>query len=208
MTSRWFDGPAGRLDARLHGPPKGRPVLLLHPHPKHGGTKGTRLVYLLCKALADEGFHAIRFDFRGAGRSEGNYDSGPGETADAVAMWDALHGETGQAPIVIGFSFGGGVAVRLAAQRPVPALVLVATPVAVRDSDLKPLTEASGIDCPSHVVIGTSDALVHHTEGEELRAALGGRITLLEGADHFLTPTHQDRAVSAVLAALRQMLDP
>ena len=66
---RYFDGPAGRLDARVHG--SGRRVLVLHPHPKHGGTKGTRLVYKLCRALADAGFMAVRFDFRGAGGSEG-----------------------------------------------------------------------------------------------------------------------------------------
>ncbi len=177
-------------------------MLVLHPHPLHGGTKGTRLVYQICKTLADKGWLAVRFDFRGAGDSQGAYDGGPGETADALAMWDVLRDETGQDPAVIGFSFGGGVAVRVATKRPAPALVLIATPIAVRDSDLRPLQEAAQVQCPSHVVIGTADELVHPQDGADLRAALGGRITVLEGADHFLTPTHHDRAVRAVVQAL------
>ncbi len=180
-------------------------MLVLHPHPLHGGTKGTRLVYCICEALADAGYRAVRFDFRGAGRSEGTYDGGPGETEDALAVWDLLHEETGRTPAVIGFSFGGGVAVRVATRRDVPALLLIATPIAVRDSDLKPLQEAADVHCTSHVVIGTADELVHPQDGADLRAVLGGRITVLEGADHFLTPTHHDRAVRAVVQAMQRM---
>lgn len=204
MTLRWIDGPAGRLSLRQHG--EGAPVLVLHPHPMHGGTKGTRLVYAICKALADAGFQATRFDFRGVGDSEGTYDGGPGETDDALAVWDHLREATGESPAVVGFSFGGGVAVRVATRRPVPALVLVATPAKVRDSDLEPAHEATEVSCPSHVVIGTDDELVAPADAEAVRAALGGRITVLEGADHFLTPSHHDRAVRAVVAALQGLL--
>lgn len=200
---RSIDGPAGRLDSRWHG--SGTPVLVLHPHPKHGGTMGTRLVYRICDDLSDAGYLAVRFDFRGAGRSDGAYDGGDGETDDALAMWDALAREHGPAAVV-GFSFGGGVAVRVAAQREVPALVLVSTPAAVRDSELRPLEEAARVRCPSHVIVGTDDELVDPRDADAVRAVLGARITFLQGADHFLTPEHHDRAVHAVSSALERLL--
>lgn len=205
--SRWFDGPAGRLDARLHGPEGGLPVLLLHPHPLHGGTMGTRFVYRLAEALAEEGYRAVRFDFRGAGRSGGSYDRGVGETEDALAVWDALLAETGRPPAVIGFSFGSGVAVRLAGRRDVPAVVLVAPPARVRDSELDLLADAAAVRCCAHVVIGTEDRQVDPREADRVRAALpDARITVLQGADHFLTPMHHDRGVAAAVGALRALL--
>lgn len=206
-ATRWFDGPAGRLDGRLHGPPAGRPVLLLHPHPRYGGTMGTRFVYRLAQALADEGYRAVRFDFRGAGRSDGSYDRGVGETQDALAVWDAVRDETDQAPAVVGFSFGAGVAVRLAGRRDVPAVVLVAPPARVRDSELDLVADAASVRCCAHVVIGTEDRQVDPRDADRVRAALpDARITVLQGADHFLTPTHHDRGVAATVSALRALL--
>lgn len=203
MKSRWIAGTAGRIDSRWHG--EGPPILICHPHPKYGGTMGTRLVYLLSTTLAAAGHMAVRFDFRGAGRSEGQYDGGPGETEDALAVWDAIKAETGQDALVIGFSFGGCIALRVAGQRAVPGLVLIATPTEIRDSTMRPLEDAARVRCPSHVIIGTADELVDQAEAEAIRAVLGGRIAFLQGADHFLTPEHHDRAVRAVVAAVANL---
>lgn len=204
---RFFAGPAGRLDARLHGPLDGAPVVLLHPHPLHGGTMGTLFVYRLAEALAAQGFLAVRFDFRGVGRSDGAYNRGVGESEDALAVWDAMHKETGQAPLVVGFSFGSGVAVRVAGRRDVPAAVLVAPPARVRDSELDLVADAAAVRCCVHVVIGTEDQQVDPLDAERVRAALpDARITVLQGADHFLTPTHHERGVAATVQALRALL--
>lgn len=201
----FLDGPAGRLSIRHHGA-DGRPVLVLHPHPKYGGTKGTRLIYRLCQALADEGFHATRFDFRGAGDSEGAFDGGRGETEDALFVWDHLADQHGQPPIVIGFSFGGGVAVRVASKRPVPALVCIAPPPHVRDSDLDPVREGGLVEAPAFVVVGSEDELVAPEDAGAVADALGARFEELDGADHFLTPDHHDRCIQAVLAGLQGLL--
>lgn len=199
----WFDGPAGRLDARLHGPEDGRPLVLLHPHPAFGGTMGTRLVHRLAQALGDDGWRAVRFDFRGAGRSEGAFDEGRGETDDALAVWDALHEKSGKPPVLVGFSFGAGVAIRVAGRRDVPGTVLVAPPREVRASGLRPVEDAKDVRCCAHVVIGSDDELVPVADADAVRAALpDARITVLQGADHFLTPEHHDRAVAAVRQAL------
>lgn len=202
----FLDGPVGRLSIRHHGPEDGPPVLVLHPHPKYGGTKGTRLIYRLCQALADEGFRATRFDFRGAGDSEGAFDGGRGETEDALFVWDHLKAERGRDPIVIGFSFGAGVAVRVAGKRPAPALICIAPPAHVRDSDLDPVREGGLVSCPAHVVVGSEDELVAPADAHAVAQALGAPCTELPGADHFLTPTHHDRCVDTVMAALQGLL--
>src|SRR5687768_10097559 len=100
VLSRFIDGPVGRIDTRTHGPPGGAPVLLLHPHPLLGGTMGSRLVYDLAEGLAEAGHRVTRFDFRGVGRSAGEYGEGIGETADTVAVLDFLAAESGRPPIL------------------------------------------------------------------------------------------------------------
>src|SRR5262245_24525826 len=134
IASRFFEGPAGRLDARMSGPTEGPPVLLLHPHPLFGGTMGSRLVYDLATGLAAVGWRPARFDFRGVGRSQGRFGHGDGEAEDALAVFEAILRETGKVPAVVGYSFGGGVACRIATRVQPRRLVLVGAPLAVSDS--------------------------------------------------------------------------
>lgn len=200
---RVFKGPAGDLEARLHGPRGGHPVLLLHPHPRFGGTMGSRLVYDLAVALGQRGYWAVRFDFRGAGRSQGAYGEGEGEVEDARTVFDALAQEHGSAPFVVGFSFGGGVATRLATQRRPAGLVLVATPVRLTESRLVPLQDAPKVRTGAHVVVGSRDGFVPVEDAQRMVEALPeADLTVLEGAGHFLEPSHNARAVAAVEAAL------
>lgn len=204
-TSRFIDGPAGRIDSRWHGPKDGRPVLLLHPHPKHGGSMGTRMIYDLAKALAKDGRRVVRFDYRHVGRSAGDYDRGIGETEDALTMYDELKRRTGKEPTVVGFSFGGAIAVRVAARRDPRRLVCIATPAQVRDTDLDVTNDAKDVHCPVCLVYGSEDELVPRESAQALAAALPDpHWHVLGGADHFLTPTHVPRAIDAVLAALAE----
>ncbi|HUR62179.1 MAG TPA: alpha/beta fold hydrolase [Candidatus Thermoplasmatota archaeon] len=203
MDSRFFDGPAGPLDARLHGPADGAPVLLLHPHPRFGGTMGSRLVYDLAVALGDAGFRAVRFDFRGVGRSAGSYGHGQGEADDARAVFDAL-ASGGQAPTVVGYSFGGAVACRLAASRHPARLVVVGCPLRITETLLDPLADAARVGCPAHLVVGDQDGFVPVPDAQRLAVTFrpAATLTVLPGAAHFLEPRHNARAVAAVLAAL------
>lgn len=204
MDSRFFQGPMGRLDARLHGPADGVPVLLCHPHPLFGGTMGSRLVYDLAVGLALAGYRAVRFDYRGVGRSEGSYGRGDGEAADAVALFDALAAETGKAPIVVGYSFGGGVACRLATLRTPARLVVIAAPSPLTQSTLVPTADAPKVRCPVALIYGDRDELAPPEQARAVTAAFRppAPLTLLEGAAHFLEPSHNPRAVAAVLEAL------
>jgi alpha/beta superfamily hydrolase len=202
--SRLIDGPAGRLDSRWHGPRSGRPVVLLHPHPLLGGTMGSRLVYDLAVGLAADGWRAVRFDFRGVGRSEGAYGEGLGEAEDALAVLAAAEAEAGQVPALVGYSFGGAVACRVATLRAVARLVTVAAPLQVLGTRLDALLDAPRVAAPAHVVVGDRDPYVTAEQARQLAAAFRppAGLTVLPAAAHFLEPSDNPRVLAAVRDAL------
>ena len=204
IESRFMPGPGGRLDARQQGPESGAPVLLLHPHPRFGGTMGSRLVYDLAEGLADAGFRVVRFNFRGVGRSEGEYADGVGEVDDAAAVFDEITRDCGRPPIVVGYSFGGAVACRLATLRRPVRLVLVGTPVLLSESLLRPIEDAPRVACRTDLVVGDHDGFVSLVDAQRLANAFPrpAHIVVLEGAAHFLEPSHNARAVAAVATIL------
>lgn len=124
-------GPAGLLEVaidRPEGPSLGVAVLA-HPHPLHGGTLTNKVVQTLARAWVLGGWTAVRFNFRGVGRSEGAYDEGQGELADLLSIVEA---QAPQGPLCLaGFSFGAFVTshavATLHAQREIHRVVLVGT---------------------------------------------------------------------------------
>ena len=119
-------GPAGFLEG-LCDVPAGMPIkgtaVICHPHPLFGGTMQNKVVQTLAKAFVQNGWRAVRFNFRGVGGSEGVYDEGRGELEDllhviAQSQTLALQGSapTGSALALAGFSFGAFVASQAVAQ--------------------------------------------------------------------------------------------
>jgi alpha/beta superfamily hydrolase len=125
------DGPAGALEVaidRPEGPSQGCAVIA-HPHPLHGGTLSNKVVQTLARAFVLAGWTAVRFNFRGVGRSEGVHDNGQGELDDLLSVVAA---QAGDGPLCLaGFSFGAFVTThaveRLRAHRDIRKVVLVGT---------------------------------------------------------------------------------
>jgi alpha/beta superfamily hydrolase len=133
---RLIDGPAGALEIALSTPPGALRgiALVAHPHPLQGGTLDNKVVQTLAKTFFALGYASIRVNFRGAGQSQGTFDDGEGETADALAAltWaQARIAErsaqgAGELPVVLGgFSFGSYVQTRVAKAIACERLVLV-----------------------------------------------------------------------------------
>jgi len=118
----------GRLEALLWKVEGARAAAVVcHPHPLHGGTMHNHVTYRLADAFRKAGVSALRFNFRGVGRSTGQHDDGRGEVDDARAALDYLqHQELGVPLLVAGFSFGSKVALQLAAEDPRVERVLLA----------------------------------------------------------------------------------
>ena len=121
-------GPAGALEVALNVPEGSvRGIALIaHPHPLQGGTLDNKVVQTLAKTFAALGYAAARFNFRGVGKSDGQFDDGIGETDDALAALAAAKLEFGELPVVLaGFSFGSYVQTRVAHTITAERLVLI-----------------------------------------------------------------------------------
>jgi hypothetical protein len=111
-----FNGPAGPLEGLCDVPDtaliKGV-VIISHPHPLFGGTMQNKVVQTLAKAFVQNGWQAIRYNFRGVGASAGTYDEGRGELDDLMSVI-----VQNQAPTLAlaGFSFGAFVTSHAVAQ--------------------------------------------------------------------------------------------
>ncbi|GAB1234463.1 alpha/beta hydrolase [Ferrigenium sp. UT5] len=130
-----LSGPAGHLEGVAHIP-DGAPravAVVAHPLPTMGGTMENKVAVTLGKTFSELGCVALRFNFRGVGASEGEFDGGEGETEDLAAVARYAQEQFGEAlPLLLsGFSFGGYVAAR-AAQKLKPQHLVLAAPAVGR----------------------------------------------------------------------------
>jgi alpha/beta superfamily hydrolase len=124
---------AGRLEALLNAGRADAPfaALVCHPHPLGGGTLHNKVVYHAMKAFQSFGLPVLRFNFRGAGLSEGAHDEGRGEQDDVRAALDWLDREFHRPILFAGFSFGAWVGLRVCCgDTRVPGLIALGLPVA------------------------------------------------------------------------------
>jgi alpha/beta superfamily hydrolase len=190
MPELIINGPAGRLEARYHHEPDSRSplALILHPHPQFGGTMNNQVVYHLYYTFVERGFSVLRFNFRGVGRSQGEYDQGVGELSDAAAALDYLQAQNPNARAcwVAGFSFGAWIAMQLLMRRPeIKGFISVAPPANSYDFSFLAPCPSSGL-----MVHGDKDESVPLTSVEKLVHKLHHQrdiridYRIVPGADH------------------------
>ena len=186
-----FNGPEGRLEGRYHHSktPNAPIAILLHPHPQFGGTMNNRVVFQAFQAFTRRGFSALRFNFRGVGRSRGVYDEGLGELSDAAAALDWLQSCNPDAPQcwIGGFSFGAWIGMQLLMRRPeITSFISIAPPASMYD-----FTFLAPCPCSGLFVHGDGDQQVPEESVAELAEHLSNQrgVTIdyrvIEGADHF-----------------------
>ncbi len=180
-------GPAGGLEAVLEFDPQATPpysALVCHPHPLYGGTMHTKIVYRAAKAALQEGLPALRFNFRGVGRSQGQFAHGQGEQEDVRAALGWLRARYPTKRVVLmGFSFGSAVGLRVGAfDGGVVALIGIGLPV--QNYDFSYLRSCAK---PKLIIEGTKDPFGPRALVEQLVATFAPPRTLhwVEGGDHF-----------------------
>ena len=182
-------GPAGRIEALLNA---GRPdaayaTVVCHPHPLFGGTMHNKVVYHVMKTFQSYGLPVLRFNFRGAGLSEGTHDDGKGERDDLRAALDWVEQEYARPILFAGFSFGSSVGLRVCCGDPrVSGMAALGLPVSAGGREYH-YTFLSACRQPKLFISGTEDQYgpTAAIEAVVARAAPPAKLELVAGADHF-----------------------
>jgi alpha/beta superfamily hydrolase len=172
-----------QIQGLLQTKPGDKGVVITHPHPLYGGSMHNNVVESLVRVYQQAGYSTLRFNFRGVGGSQGEYDNGQGEQDDLKA---ALHYLAEQGKNVVdlaGYSFGAWV--NGLTRPPVDAvyrMIMVSPPVAFLD-----FGPPQSIPQLKLVVAGSRDEIA---PPELIQTTLptwnpGARLEIIEGADHF-----------------------
>jgi len=218
MPALELSGSAGRLEALLDEPsPAGSvgtdgvvsgghergvraAVVFAHPHTEYGGTMHTKVVYQAAKALSRIGCAVLRFNFRGAGASAGQFTNGPGEMDDFRAALTAISEKYPGVPLwAAGMSFGSWVALTVGAEDPrVSTLIGIALPVTRYDFGAVERSMK-----PKFFIQGEFDELCPLKEMRAFyaRAAEPKELVVIDTADHLF-----DGKVSQVAGAIEDLL--
>ncbi len=186
-----INGPAGRIEGRYHHEARpGTPIaIILHPHSQFGGTMNNQLVYSLYYTFVKRGFSTLRFNFRGVGRSQGIFDNGPGELADAATAldWLQINNPDAKSCWIAGVSFGAWIAMQLLMRRPeIDGFITVAPPANLYDFSFLAPCPSSGL-----MVHGDRDRVVPTNAVkslvDKLKTQKGILVSheIVPGANHF-----------------------
>ena len=184
-----FQGPAGRIEALWSDPATGEPAAVIgHPHPAYGGSMHSKVVHTIYRVLDQAGHPTLRFNFRGVGRSQGEYSGWNGETGDFAAAAAYARERTGRRELwAAGFSFGSWIGLQWAlGDADVKRFIALGLPVGNHQFDF-----LDRLPWPLAIVQGERD---QYGGPEALRAMIEtwkrlGPVThrVVKGADHFFT---------------------
>jgi len=181
-------GPGISLEGRLTPGIGPGGAVITHPHPLFGGSMANNVVWTAVRALAARQMSALRFNFRGVGRSTGTYGGGVEEVADVVAAMQFLKSRGTGPYYVVGYSFGAAVAGRALLQGlDAQGAVIIAPPIAFMDLNFLPRVPGLRL-----IVVGDHDDLCPLPALEALLAqsppasgAAPPAVKVIQGTDHF-----------------------
>ena len=160
-----------------------RGVVITHPHPLYGGDMHNPVVDAIRRVYRMKGFATLRFNFRGAGESEGLHDNGVGEQVDVLAALSFLTGSGFQPVDLAGYSFGAWVnALTLQREGRTENLVMVSPPVAF--IDFASIGRLPGLRL---VVTGSRDEIAPPGVIQQMLTTWNpsAHFDIIDGSDHF-----------------------
>ncbi len=158
-------------------------VVICHPHTLYGGDMYNNVVAVMEAGLTEQGIAVLRFNFRGAGNSQGRFSEGLGEEEDVLAALDLLGKSAQLDPAKLGlagYSFGGMVALKAAQHAEKLRGIATVSPV-VSPGLFKT------VQCPLFVICGEADDVTPLNRIREKLQNTKTNYTLetVPGADHF-----------------------
>jgi alpha/beta superfamily hydrolase len=184
-----ISGPGITLEGRLTPGTGPGGAVITHPHPRFGGSMANNVVWAAVRAFEARQMAALRFNFRGVGRSTGAYGGGVEEVADVVAALEFLKSRAQGPYYLVGYSFGAAVAGRALLQGlGADGAIFIAPPIAFMDLSFLPRVPGLKL-----IIVGDRDELCPLAA---LRALLAEgpagpeetpppEVQIIEGTDHF-----------------------
>ena len=201
--------PSGRyrLEGYWQAGSRGAGVVITHPHPLYGGTMNNPVVETVQSAYRQHGYATLRFNFRGVGGSQGNYDNGMGEQDDVRAAIAYVETMNVSAVDLAGYSFGAWVNTGVAAdsRTSIQSMLMISPPVGFIEFE-----NISTLSCLKLVITGSRDDIAPVHQIHDLLPAWNpeAQFEIIDGCDHFYSG-HLDRLQSILTRYLKSVkLDP
>jgi hypothetical protein len=193
-----------RLEGMIHTPSgEARPrpgVVVCHPHSLHGGSMETPVIMACAREFARRGMVALRFNFRGVRRSEGQFGDGVAEVDDVAGATDYLlaRDDVDQDRIyLMGYSFGASVGLRHVEADPrIVAVVALCLPMGTMAIGTLDGQFWENYRRPKLFLAGDRDEICPLSELRPLveRMPQPKELAVLDGVDHFLWGREQEVA--------------
>ncbi|MGD8342220.1 MAG: CocE/NonD family hydrolase [Desulfobacterales bacterium] len=181
-----------------------RAVVITHPHSLYGGTMHNPIVEVIQGAYRQNGYATLRFNFRGVGGSQGNFDNGIGEQNDVRAAIAAVQERGASEVALAGYSFGAWVNARFITSDPVAiaSMLMVSPPVGFIE-----FGDVSTLSSLELVVTGSRDDIA---PAEQIRALLTlwnpeSAFEIIDGCDHFYVG-HLDKLQAILTSFLKDQV--
>ena len=182
-------GPAGRIEGLWADPGAGLPAAVIaHPHPAHGGSMHSKVVHTVYRVLDAAGHPTLRFNFRGIGKSEGQYSGWNEEVGDFAAAAAFARERTGRKELwAAGFSFGSWIGLQWALDdSSVERFIALGIPVENHAFDfLSRLPWRLAIVQGERDQYGSPETLERYVEQWKRSGSV--TVKIVKGADHFFT---------------------
>ena len=177
-----FESDELTLEGLLYQGDSERGVVITHPHPLYGGDMENAVVEAIARTFQRRFITTFRFNFRGVGKSRGEYSEGTGEARDVCAALEFLKKKGVSELYLAGYSFGAWINARLDCKPGLfDRMFMISPPVAfIEFGDEKP-------DSLELVITGSEDEFAPPSLIREMLPAWnpGAVLEIIEGADHF-----------------------
>ena len=163
---------------------KKKGVVVTHPHPLYGGDMYNLVVETIVHVYSLKGYSTLKFNFRGVGKSQGQYDNGLGEQKHILAALSFFADIGMQRVDLAGYSFGAWVNAHAAVREDicVENIAMISPPVGFMD-----FCEINSMNRLKYVITGSRDDIA---QADALKKILptwnsSARFEIIPGADHF-----------------------
>lgn len=195
--------PSGRhrLEGYWQAGARNKGVVITHPHPLYGGTMDNPVVETIKSAYRQNGYATLRFNFRGVGGSQGNFDNGLGEQDDVRAAIDYVENMDVSAIDLAGYSFGAWVntGVVTDSRTSIMSMMMISPPVGFIEFET-----VTAMNCLKLVVTGSRDDIAPVNQIRDRMPAWNpeAQFEIIDGCDHFYAG-HLDKLQSILTQYLK-----